>query len=69
MTSDLWETRLITVFDHTDEVSGSGCNKLWSERPHDWIQEQGAAQKQENNLSYGFLNIPNKQTKENSENL
>ncbi len=35
MPSDLWEAGLVAVFDHTDEVGGSGCNKLWPERPHD----------------------------------
>ena len=41
MSSDLREAGLIAVFDHTDEVCGSGRNKLWPERPHDWIQQQG----------------------------
>lgn len=46
MFSDLWEAGLVAVFDHTDEVCGSGCNKLWPERPHYWIQKQSTVGKQ-----------------------
>lgn len=35
MTSDLGKAGLVTVFNHTDEISGTGCNKLRSECPHD----------------------------------
>lgn len=41
MSSDLGEAGLVAVFDHTDEVGGSGRHKLGPERPHDWIQQQG----------------------------
>ncbi len=41
MPSDLREAGLVAVFDHADEVGGPRCDKLWSERPHDWIQQQG----------------------------
>lgn len=35
--SDLREAGLVAVFDHTDEVGGSGCDELWPECPHDRI--------------------------------
>lgn len=35
MTSDLGEASLVTVFDHSDEIGGTSCNKLRSECPHD----------------------------------
>ena len=42
MTTDLWEARLIAVFDHADEVCRPGSHELGPERPHDGIQQQGA---------------------------
>lgn len=40
MTSDLWKASLVAVFDHADEIGGAGGDKLGSECPHDWIQQQ-----------------------------
>lgn len=45
----LGEAGLVAVFDHADEVGGSGRHKLGPECPHDRIQQQSTVGKNHNN--------------------
>lgn len=47
----LGEAGLVAVFDHADEVGGSGRHKLGPERPHDRVQKQGTVGKQRHRWS------------------